>query len=245
MLGRLRDRHDPERAFIGYFVVGWLFKVPLATQALVLWSLARLARGFQWQRVRRAELHLLAPVIFLGIYFNFFFRTQIGFRFFLPALPYLFVLCGSLLAEAGGIGPWARRVAGGLLVGLALSVLSHFPHYLSYFNELVWDRKMSYRILADSNLEWGQDRGYLRDYVRAHPEVIVHPRRPVAGRIVVSVNRFVGVFREPQYRWLRESFEPVDRVAGSYLVFEITPAALERALSHRGLREGDPAVRNP
>ena len=73
---------------------------------------------------------------------------------------------------------------------------------------------MSYQILADSN-----------------------PRRPMAGQVVVSVNRFLGVFRRPLYRWLRESFEPVDRIAGSYLVFEVSPEELERALSRGGVGE--------
>jgi hypothetical protein len=122
-------------------------------------------------------------------------------------------------------------VIGVLLVALVASVLSHFPHYISYFNELVADRKMAYKVLADSNLEWGQDRGYMKEYMRLHPEAILHPRRPMPGRLVVSVNQYVGVTRRPVYAWLRRHFEPVDRIAGSYLVFDVSPEALERALA--------------
>ena len=114
-----------------------------------------------------------------------------------------------------------------------MSVLSYFPHYLSYFNELVPDRRMAYKVLADSNLSWGQDIEYLRDYVREHPDVVVRPRQPMAGRLVVDVNRLTGVFQRRRLAWLRDNFEPVDRIAGSYLVFDVTPDALEKALANR------------
>jgi len=231
LLGRLHDRQDPDRAFPGYFLVAWLFKVPLATQALVLWALFLLARRFRLAPFLRAELHLLLPVAFFTVYFNFFFKTEIGFRFFLVVVPFLLVLCGRLLAPEGGVGRRGRRVVGVLLGALVSSVLLQFPHYISYMNELVPDRTMSYRVLADSNLEWGQDRGYMKEYMSRHPEAILHPRRPMAGRLVISVNQFVGVTRRPVYVWLRRHFQPVDHIAGSYLIFDVSEEALERALS--------------
>jgi ATP synthase F1 gamma subunit len=62
-----------------------------------------------------------------------------------------------------------------LLLYLLASVLSYFPHYLSYFNELVLDRKNAYRILADSNIDWGQNRWYLREFQAQHPDYIFEP----------------------------------------------------------------------
>ena len=44
---------------------------------------------------------------------------------------------------------------------LVVSVLSYYPYYLSYFNEIVWDRRDAYKYLADSNLDWGQGEYYL------------------------------------------------------------------------------------
>ena len=54
------------------------------------------------------------------------------------------------------------------------------------------DRKLAYRHLADSNLDWRGNEWYLAEYIRRHPGTIVDPRKPQAGRIVVPVNALVG-----------------------------------------------------
>ena len=77
---------------------------------------------------------------------------------------------------------------------LVASVLSYYPHFIPYFNELVWDRSKAYRILADSNLGWSQNHWYLRRYLRRHPEALFEPPGLQAGTIVLSVNKYVGLF---------------------------------------------------
>jgi hypothetical protein len=57
-----------------------------------------------------------------------------------------------------------------LVAYLLISNLSYFPHYISYFNELLLDRKMGYTILADSNLDWAQNKIYLEEYLEANPD---------------------------------------------------------------------------
>jgi len=232
LLGETRDKRDPRRAFGGYFLIASFFKVPLATQILLAWALVMLARQFSARDFVRRELYLLMPCVVYGIYFNLFLNSQLGIRLFLVVFPFALVLCGRVLAAPAGVGRPRLIAVSGLAVWVVVSVLSYFPHYLSYFNELVWDRKMAYKVLADSNLSWGQDTMYLRDYVREHPDVVVRPRQPMAGRLVVDVNRLTGVFQRRRLAWLRDNFEPVDRIAGSYLVFDVTPDALEKALAN-------------
>jgi len=41
------------------------------------------------------------------------------------------------------------------------------PHYLAFFNELAGGPAGGYRYLVDSNLDWGQNLGQLRDWMRA------------------------------------------------------------------------------
>jgi hypothetical protein len=109
-----------------------------------------------------------------------------------------------------------------LAVWVAVSALSYYPQFISYFNEFVPDRKLAYRHLADSNLDWRGDQWYLIEYIRRHPGVILDPRKPQTGRIVVPVNALVGVNRNPEeYRWLREHFTPVDHIAYSFLVYDV------------------------
>jgi len=122
-----------------------------------------------------------------------------------------------------------------LAVYLVLSVLSYYPHYLSYFNELVWDRKKAYKILADSNIDWDQNKEYLARYLKKHPEVIVNPPGPTTGKILVRVNDLVGVSTGPeQYRWLREHYEPTAHVAYSYLIFDLSQAPSPASRGDKG-----------
>lgn len=44
-----------------------------------------------------------------------------------------------------------------LLVWQAVSVISIFPHFIPYFNELVGGPSQGYKYVVDSNLDWGQD----------------------------------------------------------------------------------------
>jgi hypothetical protein len=63
-----------------------------------------------------------------------------------------------------------------LVIWAAASALSYYPHFISYFNEFVPDRKLAYRHLADSNLDWHGNDWYLAEYIRRHPGVIIDPR---------------------------------------------------------------------
>jgi hypothetical protein len=227
LFGKL-DGPDGWHGFKGYYFFVGLFKVPIAIQILIGAVLIAYVR--RWRRFDfwRREWLLLCPVVFYAIYFNFFYRLNIGFRHILIIFPLLYIFCGSLLADARSVPRWARVGLAGLLVYLFVSVLSYFPHFIPYFNELVWDRKQAYRIAADSNLDWGQGYHTVTRWLRRHPDAVLEPDGPMAGTIVVRVNALVGINPYERFRWLRDNFEPVDHVAYSHLVFRITAQDLER-----------------
>ena len=229
LLGELRGG----TGFAGYFLVAWLLKVPLATQALLLAALAAWLAGPRRARFRDDEVFLLVPAGFFLAYFGLVSQAQWGVRFLLPIFPLLYVFAGSLLAP--GAPRVVRRVAVASVLATAVSVLSWHPHYLSYFNEIVWRRAEAWRYLADSNLDWGQNQWYLDRWLETHPEARVEPRAPKSGLVVVGVNKLVGVFNPPRYQWLRENFEPVDHIAYSWLVYDV-PAERLRALGLEGAR---------
>ena len=56
-----------------------------------------------------------------------------------------------------------------LLLLNAADALRYAPGYLSYFNVFVHPAD-SYRLLTDSNLDWGQGLLALRQYQRDHPD---------------------------------------------------------------------------
>ena len=222
--GNLRvNRHDGTlRGFPGYYFYAALFKVPIATQVIFLLALFGyfLQRGQAATALRREEVFLLVPILVYWIYFNFFFNAQIGIRHVLPVITLATVFCGRFLATPECK---LRTYAGVILVAwVIISTLSYYPHFISYFNEFVPDRRFAYRYLADSNLDWRGNEWYLMEYIQRHPGTIVDPRKPQAGRIVVPVNALVGVNRDPEeYRWLREHFTPMDHIAYSFLVYDV------------------------
>ena len=219
----LRGERRKGAGFLTYYLVAVLFKVPIAGLILFGAALVDLWSKRRSEKFWHNEIVLLLPCLFFFLYLSCFFNAQFGLRYLLPAFPLGFIFCGRLASGWRRLA--ARRKV--LLVLLVLyfgsSSLSYHPHYLSYFNELLTDRKMAYKILADSNLEWGQNRHYLQRYLRSHPGAKVNPRRPVDGRIVVGANDLVGIFSdhsEDEYAWLRDNFEPSDHIAYGWLVFD-------------------------
>jgi hypothetical protein len=221
LLGELRGG----KGFAGYFFWVWLLKVPLGAQVLAATALVAFLRSSK-RRFLDDELFVLVPAVYFLLYFGLLSQAQWGVRFLLPVFPLAWVFCGSLLADWPTSGTVARRATLVTAATVAVSVASWHPHHLSYFNEIVWRRSEAWRYLADSNLDWGQNQWYLDRWLEQHPGARVEPRAPKAGTIVVGVNKLVGVFNPPRYRWLRENFEPVETVAYTWLVYEVPPERL-------------------
>ena len=215
--------------FPGYYVIVSLFKIPIATQ-IIIWTALGVyfldAKRRQW--FLKKEWFLLWPILFYTIYFNFFFTAQMGLRHYLIVFPLLYVFAGGLFKGWGSFTRTQKGLSFVLASYLIASVISYYPNYLGYLNEIIWDRKMAYKYLADSNLDWGQDYFTLMEYKNEHQEVKKAPWIPSklkkTATYFVDVNLLVGVFNGPTpYAWLRENFEPVGMIAPSYLLFEITP----------------------
>ncbi len=92
---------------------------------------------------------------------------NIGHRHLLPIYPFLFVAAGRCATLLRGSRPLAAAIAAAA-AWAALSVARVHPHYLAYFNEAAGGPANGYRLLADSNLDWGQDLKRLPAWLRAH-----------------------------------------------------------------------------
>ncbi len=143
-----------------YFVVALLYKTPVG---LLILSAAGIAAMLQQRRWRELCVLWLMPLTFFmlgstGI-------LTIGFRHFLPAMPFLILLAGNsihLVRPHSRHAP-ADTVALGLLtLWFVVSSLRIYPHQEAYFNELAGPWTNWSRILVDSNIDWGQDLPTLR-----------------------------------------------------------------------------------
>jgi hypothetical protein len=115
-------------------------------------------------------------------------------------------------------------------------VLSYYPVYLAYFNETLTDRRLAWRRLADSNLDWNQS-GYILERWRAeHPRAVVAPAPPRPGLYVVSVNQLVGIVRDERFAPLRSRL-PESHVGHAWLAFRLSPADVAELRRAAGLPE--------
>ena len=230
-LGELRAPGSD--GFPAYFLVVGLLKTPIPAILTLLIAAGLLAKQ-RGRSLRVDEITLLCAFGVFALYFSFLFRAQIGMRHFLVAMPPLFVLAGCL-------GPFlwrsrARLIAGVIALALsAASLIRHGDDPLSYFNELV-DPTLTYRIAADSNLEWGQTRDRVEAWLQANPQVLRAPARPFAGRLLVGANQLTGVVTRRRMEWLRESGKtPIGHVAFTHFLFEVTAEEADRLRRERGI----------
>lgn len=211
-----------------YFPVVYLIKEPLALHILTAICLIYVAflikkpfwkkpfsRFLEWLKKHFVEFAMLVFVLF---YWGFSIASplNIGVRHLLPVFPFTFLLVG------GVIDLWLKSPPFGIkyLVLLVLilwqivSVISIYPHFLAYFNELVGGPNQGYIYTVNSNLDWGQDLKRLKKWA------------DLQGIEKIYVNYFGG--SDSEY-YLKEKFEPWwetrdpnDLPRGSYLVVSAT-----------------------
>jgi 4-amino-4-deoxy-L-arabinose transferase-like glycosyltransferase len=97
--------------------------------------------------------------------------TNIGYRHILVVPAFLAVATGAL-ARLRVRGRWVGVAAVALMLLAGVSAWRIYPSYLSYTSELLGGPDRGYRLVADSNLDWGQDLARAARYVREE-----HPRQ--------------------------------------------------------------------
>ncbi len=159
LLGELRDGGFPH-----YFAVTFLLKTPLPLLLLTVIALVRVPR---LQR-REAALVWIPVAVYLAATATR--GLQIGHRHLLPIYPFLFLAAGEAAAALRSWrGPKGAVLASVLALWYAGGTLVQHPHHLAYFNELAGGPRNGWRLLVDSNLDWGQDLKRLAEWLRTNP----------------------------------------------------------------------------
>lgn len=168
--------------------------------------------------------------------------TKTGFtnhlRYMLPVYPYIMIMSGAVMSNAIHRLRISRNVfVVSALLCSAVSVSCTYPNLIGYFNEVVGGSSEGWQHLGDSNVDWGQDWIFLRDWIAAHPDMrpihislINHvdkqlylrqqyplPRMGMSGYAVVDAQSLIR-----EYQWLL-AHRIVARIGTSIFVFEVRP----------------------
>jgi len=202
-----------------------------------------------WEFFEKNLLHFsLLIFIILYIVVTLKGNLNIGLRHLIPIMPMIYILVAKWTVE------WMKHdwFKTGFVVLLCLWITAAYilvyPKYLAYFNELAGGTNNGYKILTDSNLDWGQDLKRLGrwmdkkgiekiklDYFGGSmPEYYLGERYqrwtsrfgPTKGWIAVSATYLQNsrwyhlTLGEPDYDWLRER-TPKAIIGGSILVYYV------------------------
>lgn len=152
-----------------YYLVALAVKVPLGAWVLVIIAavlrLTRFRKSMSWHE----DALLLTP----GLLILALVSSQTGFnhhmRYVLPMFPFVVIWTSQVVCQIEKHRT-RKAVVGAAWIWFAGSSLWYYPHNLSYFNELVGGPLGGHRVLVDSNIDWGQDLLYLKQWYDAHPE---------------------------------------------------------------------------
>lgn len=211
-----------------YFPLLWLVKTPLLLLGAALTGAIVALRRSSARAENRA---ILATGAVMLAYFCLVFRTQVGYRYVLMCVPLLYILAAQGLAHL-----LARRsvqiLAAVALVATVAESSAFAGNPLSFTNVAVWDKSRAYEIVADSNLDWGQNAERVRQWAAAQDRhVAVDPQHLVPGINVVTINLLTGVFGEEQYAWVRDNWAPDDHLYYSHAVFYVDPRRMSELLA--------------
>jgi Dolichyl-phosphate-mannose-protein mannosyltransferase len=233
--------------FWPYYLVDISVKTPLALLILA-------GAGAIWSWKHRAEQHpkywLPLAITFAVMAVALYSRMDDGIRHILPIF-FPFCMLASIGAQWLFASPRlaARVTASALVIWLVFASVASHPDYLAYFNELAG--RHPERILADSDLDWGQDMYRLAERLKQlgatqvavdpifiqYPQILhdfpplvpLNPDAPVPGWNAVSIGllktRRELFFNYPRAKPWAERIPPTERVGKSVLLFYVPPPA--------------------
>ncbi len=136
-----------------YFPLAWWWKTPLPLHVVVLAAVVVAGRDGRRGRPGRDWAFVILPP---ALYFAFSLTSSltIGYRYLLPVWPGVAVFCAGVFMRPGRPAIWRGLTMLGV-AWLALEAATAWPDYIPYFQNLA--RSSGWRLLSDSNVDWGQD----------------------------------------------------------------------------------------
>lgn len=165
-----------------FFPVLLVLKTPVALHILAALAVAGHVLHHRRTGPDRRGQWLRSPIRPMAagalVFLAFLMRSQvnIGIRHALPLMPLVTVMIGVGVARLLDVGGRNLRAGAiGLVGAFVVSSLLYYPFFLTYLTEYVPDRRdAGHRVVADSNLDWGQGLIALHDWMEEHDVDGVH-----------------------------------------------------------------------
>lgn len=209
-----------------YFPVAFLLKTPLPTLILLVTAVAGVILLAARRKLTGRWLSLAALLVPPLGYFGIALTTDInlGYRHLLPMLPFFAVFVTAVLTWLADCFPQQQQLGQlaivGLLVWLGGCTAWLSPHYLAFFNALAGGPDGGWRYLVDSNIDWGQDLGGLKEWMDENGVEQVwlsyfgEARPDYYGINYIGLDSFPPRLMNPQAR----PFYPHDPAPGIYAI---------------------------
>jgi 4-amino-4-deoxy-L-arabinose transferase-like glycosyltransferase len=153
-----------DKGFWYYFPVALAIKL---TIGVLLLAIAALLTPAVWRKHRVNLIPIMfPPLAYLAI--AMLGKIDIGVRHILPVIPFLIVIASVGAAEWVGRSRRAALVVAALVAVSVFSSLRAAPLQLSYANEAFGGSNNTYRLLGDSNVDWGNTSRQLKSYLFEH-----------------------------------------------------------------------------
>jgi MFS family permease len=227
----LMGEHSPDGWWY-YFPLGFVVKSGVATLLALSLSIFLLLKK---KTDKKIIYFILIPAVILLIV-SMVSNVNIGVRHILPLYILAFIVIGSL-------AKFKSMAAALLVILLIVEFILIGPYYLSFFNFISGGSHQGYKIMVDSNTDWGQDLFRIKNYIDENhienPYVEYYwngpsslnyyqiSHRPLSnfqygassGTIIIGATKLV----RPEYEWLRKL--PIhDKITPSVFVYKIEGA---------------------
>lgn len=184
------------QAFLAYFPTVFLIKEPLINLFLMATALGlALVSGINsllyksensfknaFEKIKgyfRTNIASISMASFIALYsyLSITGNLNIGLRHLFPVFPFAFILTAKIIFDfirsrqnqhVQKIFYFSIIILSGIL---AIQTALAYPSYTSYFNESVGGPKNGYKLVTDSNADWGQDLKRLKIFLEEHPEI--------------------------------------------------------------------------
>ncbi|HWB52721.1 MAG TPA: hypothetical protein VG722_00945, partial [Tepidisphaeraceae bacterium] len=163
----LLGKNRPTGGWWYYFSVVATYKIPLGFFLIFILAVISLIKY-------RPHFRELIAVIPIGVLCAMLVdaKIDIGFRHFLPALIFIYILAARCVsAFSVQRSAFIAIVAWIGIAGALGHTLGYYPDYIAYIN---YPRHEPWRDIADSNIDWGQSLKEVRTWIDDHPS-----RRPI------------------------------------------------------------------